>query len=377
MLRTLASPSRHFSTGVKALAATPRSVAGSSAALSTAATEKKNSTRHNVTLVPGDGVGKELSESVQAVFAAVKAPVDWEQFDLTGHVSSNDALMKDTLASLRRNKVGLKGTLYTPVSRMGHASFNVSMRKDLDIYASISLIKNIPGVPSRFNDVDLAIIRENTEGEYSGLEHQSHPGVVESLKIVTRAKTERIARFAFDFALRNNRKRVTCIHKANIMKLGDGLFLKTCQDISEEYKGSGIEFNNMIVDNASMQLVSRPQQFDVMVMPNLYGSILSNVGAGLVGGPGIIGGANFGREYAVFEPGCRHVGADIGGSNVANPTAMILSSVMLLRHLGLDEHANRISNAVYRTIQSGTAKTRDMGGKSSTSEFTKAIISAL
>ncbi|KAI7853324.1 isocitrate dehydrogenase, NAD-dependent [Circinella umbellata] len=341
------------------------------------AREKRDKTVNTVTLIPGDGVGKELSEAVKAVFAASKAPIEWEQFDLSGHVTSGDTLMKDTLESLRRNKVGLKGTLYTPVSKLGHASFNVSMRKDLDIYGSISLVRNIPGVPSRFQGIDLAIIRENTEGEYSGLEHQSFPGVVESLKIVTRAKTERIARFAFDFALRNNRKKVTCIHKANIMKLGDGLFLKTCRDIAKEYEGSGITLNDMIVDNASMQLVSRPQQFDVMVMPNLYGSILSNVGAGLVGGPGLIPGANMGREFAVFEPGCRHVGADISGSNVANPTAMILSSVMMLRHLGLEEHANRISNAVYRTIESGKVKTRDVGGSNSTSEFTDAIISAL
>ncbi|KAG2225950.1 hypothetical protein INT45_006646 [Circinella minor] len=341
------------------------------------AREKRDKTVNTVTLIPGDGVGKELSEAVKAVFAASKAPIEWEQFDLSGHVTSGDTLMKDTLESLRRNKVGLKGTLYTPVSKLGHASFNVSMRKDLDIYGSISLVRNIPGVPSRFQGIDLAIIRENTEGEYSGLEHQSFPGVVESLKIVTRAKTERIARFAFDFALRNNRKKVTCIHKANIMKLGDGLFLETCRDIAKEYEGSGITLNDMIVDNASMQLVSRPQQFDVMVMPNLYGSILSNVGAGLVGGPGLIPGANMGREFAVFEPGCRHVGADISGSNVANPTAMILSSVMMLRHLGLEEHANRISNAVYRTIESGKVKTRDVGGSNSTSEFTDAIISAL
>ncbi|KAL1928232.1 hypothetical protein VTP01DRAFT_3148 [Rhizomucor pusillus] len=341
------------------------------------ANQIKNQMKHTVTLVPGDGVGKELSDAVKAVFEAAKAPIEWEQFDLSGHVSLNDDLMKETLASLRRNKVGLKGILFTPVSRLGHKSFNVSMRKDLDIYASISLIRNIPGVPSRFQDVDLAIIRENTEGEYSGLEHQSFPGVVESLKIVTRTKTERIARFAFDFALRNNRKKVTCIHKANIMKLGDGLFLQTCRDIAQEYKEAGIQFTDMIVDNASMQLVSRPQQFDVLVMPNLYGSILSNVGAALVGGPGIIPGANYGREYAVFEPGCRHVGSDIGGSNIANPTAMILSSVMMLRHLGLDEHANRISNSVFRIIERGHVKTRDMGGDSSTTEFTEAIIKDL
>ncbi|ORZ00184.1 hypothetical protein BCR43DRAFT_131789 [Syncephalastrum racemosum] len=342
-----------------------------------AKTSSKTQHTHKVTLVPGDGVGKELSESVKAVFAASNAPVEWEQFDLSGHVTTNDALMKETLASLRRNKVGLKGILYTPVSRTGHTSFNVSMRKDLDIFASISLVNNIPGVPSRFKDVDLAIIRENTEGEYSGLEHQSHPGVVESLKIVTRYKTERIARFAFDFALRNNRKQVTCIHKANIMKLGDGLFLRTCQEIAEEYKSTGITFNNMIVDNASMQLVSRPQQFDVLVLPNLYGSILSNIGAGLIGSPAIVPGANFGREYAVFEPGCRHVGSDIGGTNTANPTAMILSSVMMLRHLGQHDHANRISNAVYSTIRDGKVKTKDIGGHSTTREFTDAVIKAL
>ncbi|KAK4516847.1 GTP-binding protein Rho1 [Mucor velutinosus] len=333
---------------------------------------------HTVTLVPGDGVGQELSESVKAVFKAAEVPVEWEQFDLSGHVSRNDDLMKDTLASLRRNKVGLKGILYTPVSRLGHASFNVSMRKDLDIYASISLVKTIPGVKARFSEIDLAIIRENTEGEYSGLEHQSYPGVVESLKLVTRYKTERIARFAFDFALKNNRKKVTCVHKANIMKLGDGLFLNTVRDIFEkEYTKSGIVLNDMIVDNASMQLVSRPQQFDVLVLPNLYGNILSNVGAGLVGGPGIIPGSSYGREYAVFEPGCRHVGEDIGGSNVANPTAMILSSVMMLRHLGLLDHANRISNAVYLTIQNKECRTRDMGGQQSTTEFTKSVISSL
>ncbi|KAI9010515.1 hypothetical protein CLU79DRAFT_773374 [Phycomyces nitens] len=368
------------------IATTPRSIltrsfASTNTTLAVSPSEQaaqvRDQKKNLVTLIPGDGVGKELAESVKAVFAAANVPVEWEQFDLSGHVDLNDKLMKETLASLRRNKVGLKGILYTPVSRLGHASFNVSMRKDLDIYASTSLVRNIPGVPSRFKNIDLAIIRENTEGEYSGLEHQSIPGIVESLKIVTRTKTERIARFAFDFALKNNRKKVTCIHKANIMKLGDGLFLNTCREVAKEYSTNGIEFNDMIVDNASMQLVSRPQQFDVMVMPNLYGSILSNIGAGLVGGPGIIPGSNFGREYAVFEPGCRHVGADIGGSNIANPTAMLLSSVMMLRHLGLADYANTISNAVYNTVQSGHSNTRDMGGKSSTTEFTKAVIAAL
>jgi isocitrate dehydrogenase (NAD+) len=249
------------------------------------------------------------------------------------------------------------------------------MRKDLDIYASLVLIKNINGYPTRHKDVDFVIIRENTEGEYAGLEHQSYPGVIESLKITTREKTERIARFAFDFALKNGRKRVTCVHKANIMKLGDGLFLNTCRKIAKDYESLGVEFDDMIVDNCSMQLVSRPQQFDVMVMPNLYGAIISNIGAALVGGPGIIPGANIGREYALFEPGSRHVGRDIEGGNKANPTAFLLSGVLLLRHLGLDTHANIIYNAVMKTIKDGSIKTNDMGGNSTTTEFTDKVIS--
>lgn len=253
-------------------------------------------------MIPGDGIGQETTSAVKTIFRAINAPVDWEQFDVSGYTSHDDTLFKRSVESLRRNKVGLKGILYTPVSSLDHSSFNVTIRKDLDMYASLVLCRNIPGYPTRHEGVDFAIIRENTEGEYSGLEHQSFPGVVESLKVITRTKSERIARFAFDFALRNNRKKVTCIHKANIMKLADGLFLNTCREVAKEYVSSGIMFNDMIVDNASMQLVSRPQQFDVMVMPNLYGNIVSNVGAGLVGGPGIVPGCNIGREYAMFEP---------------------------------------------------------------------------
>lgn len=262
-----------------------------------------------------------------------------------------EAAFRESVASLKRNKLGLKGILHTPISRSGHQSFNVAMRQELDIYASISLIKNIPGYATRHRDVDLCIIRENTEGEYSGLEHQSVEGVVESLKIITRAKSERIAKFAFAFALANGRSKVTCIHKANIMKLADGLFRSTFHQTAKDYPT--LEVNDMIVDNASMQAVSRPQQFDVMVMPNLYGGILSNIGAALVGGPGIVPGCNMGREVAVFEPGCRHVGLDIQGKDQANPTAMLLSGTMLLRHLGLDDHANRISKAVYAVIAEG------------------------
>ncbi|KAI8990790.1 isocitrate dehydrogenase, NAD-dependent [Mycotypha africana] len=338
---------------------------------------KKYGGKYTVTLIPGDGIGPELAMSVKDVFKAANVPVEFEQYDVSGLTDENDQLFKESIESLRRNKVGIKGTLYTPTSKLGHKSFNVMMRKDLDMYASLSLCKNVPGVKSRLSDVDIAIIRENTEGEYSGLEHQSVPGVVESLKIITRAKTERIARFAFDFAIKNNRKKVTIIHKANIMKLADGLFLRTCRDVAKEYEHHDIQVNDMIVDNTAMQLVSRPQQFDVMVMPNLYGNIVSNVGAGLIGSPGLIPGCNIGREYAMFEPGCRHVGLDIQNQNSANPTAMLLSSVMMLRHLNLDDYANRISSAVYETIGSNVARTVDIGGTSTLREFTDAVISKL
>jgi isocitrate dehydrogenase (NAD+) len=331
--------------------------------------------KYTVTLIPGDGIGAEVAESVKTVFKADNVPVEFEQVDVSG-VDTGDKhseeLFQESISSLRRNKLGLKGILHTPVERSGHQSFNVALRQELDIYASIVLIKNIPGYKTRHSNVDLCIIRENTEGEYSGLEHQSVSGVVESLKIITREKSERIAKFAFAFALANNRKKVTCIHKANIMKLADGLFRNTFKRVAEEYPT--LETNDMIVDNASMQCVSRPQQFDVMVMPNLYGGILSNIGAALVGGPGIVPGCNMGRNVAVFEPGCRHVGLDIKGKDQANPTAMILSGSMLLRHLGLDEHANRISKAVYNVIGDGKVRTRDMGGQASTHEFTRAVL---
>ncbi|GAA5835451.1 hypothetical protein JCM5353_000146 [Sporobolomyces roseus] len=341
------------------------------------ATPTKYGGVYSVTLIPGDGVGKEITQSVEEIFEHTNVPVEFEKFNVSGETPEDAAVFKRSMDSLRRNKVGLKGILYTPVERSGHTSWNVAMRQQLDIYASLVLCKSVPGFPTRHRDVDFAIIRENTEGEYSGLEHQSSPGVVESLKIMTRYKSERIARFAFDFAIKNNRKHVTAVHKANIMKLGDGLFLNTCRRIAEEYKDSGITFSDMIVDNTSMQLVNRPQQFDVMVMPNLYGSIVSNIGAALVGGPGIVPGANIGREFALFEPGCRHVAKDIMGQDVANPAAMVLSATMMLRHLGLDHHANQIASAVYKVIADGKVRTPDMGGKSHTTDFTQAIIKAI
>jgi isocitrate dehydrogenase (NAD+) len=331
---------------------------------------------YTVTLIPGDGIGAEITDSVKEIFEHVNAPIEWEQYNVSGTTSGGEELFQQAMESLKRNRVGLKGILFTPV-QTGHPSWNVAMRQQLDIYASVVLCKSLPGFPTRHNNVDFAIIRENTEGEYSGLEHQSYPGVVESLKVSTRAKAERIIRFAFDFALKNDRKKVTCVHKANIMKLGDGLFLNTFRRVAEEYKSSGIEANDMIVDNTSMQLVAKPQQFDVMVMPNLYGAIVSNIGAALVGGPGIVPGCNVGRDYALFEPGCRHVAKDIMGTNKANPAAMVLSATMMLRHLGLDSHANNIAAATFDVINAGKIRTADMGGTASTSDFTAAIIKNL
>ncbi|ODN79504.1 isocitrate dehydrogenase, NAD-dependent [Cryptococcus amylolentus CBS 6039] len=334
--------------------------------------------KYTVTLVPGDGIGREVADSVKEIFEAIKAPVQWEQYDVSGETTGGEALFQEAMDSLKRNKVGLKGILYTPIDQTGHNSWNVAMRQQLDIYASVVVCKSLPGFPTRHADVDLALIRENTEGEYSGLEHQSFPGVVESLKVSTRAKAERIARFAFDFAIKNNRKKVTCVHKANIMKLGDGLFLNTCKRIAEqEYGHTGIKFESMIVDNTAMQLVSRPQQFDVMVMPNLYGAICSNIASALVGGPGITPGCNFGREYALFEPGCRHVGKDIMGANKANPVALILSATMMLRHLGLETQANLIAGATYDLVREGKVRTADLGGNASTTDVTKDIINRI
>ncbi|CAE6509075.1 unnamed protein product [Rhizoctonia solani] len=339
---------------------------------------------YTVTLIPGDGIGAEITDSVKEIFEHVNAPIEWEQYDVSGLSSAGESLFKEAMGSLKRNRVGLKALVYR---HSVHSYRSLGTQLLERCHASTIghlyvLCKSIRGFPTRHNNVDFAIIRENTEGEYAGLEHQSYPGVVESLKVTTRAKSERIIRFAFDFALKNNRKaseqlKVTCVHKANIMKLGDGLFLNTFRQVAEEYQASGIQFNDMIVDNTSMQLVAKPGQFDVMVMPNLYGAIVSNIGAALVGGPGIVPGCNVGREYALFEPGCRHVAKDIMGTNKANPAAMILSSTMMLRHLGLEDLANSIAQSTFDVINERKVRTADMGGSATTSDFTAAVIKGL
>eukprot|EP00835_Amoeboradix_gromovi_P006996 NODE_981_length_2556_cov_0.212861.p1 type:complete len:371 gc:universal NODE_981_length_2556_cov_0.212861:1586-474(-) len=327
---------------------------------------------YTCTLIKGDGVGPEIAASVKQILSAINVPVEFEEYDISSKATNKE--YNTALDSIRRHKVALKGILFTPINKYGSRSFNVTMRQDLDLYGAVSLVRSLPNIPSIYEKVDVAIIRENTEGEYSGLEHQPTPDVVEALKIVSHRKVERIAKFAFDFALRNNRKKVTCVHKANIMKLGDGLFLKVCRDVSKLYESHGIEFNDMIVDNAAMQLVSKPTQFDVIVTGNFYGNICSNVGGALVGGPGMVPGACIGTEYAVFEPGCRHVGQDIQGMDKANPSALIMSACMMLRHLNLDLYAYRIEHALRITLENQNSRTKDLGGNLGTAAFTKCVI---
>jgi isocitrate dehydrogenase (NAD+) len=305
-------------------------------------------------MIPGDGIGRELCESVRSVFAAMNVPVDFEQVSLSGNAVIEDTegkALTTALDSLRRNKVGLKGTIHTGKYQATPKSLNVAIRKNLDLFSNVVQVRSFEGHPSRYPNIDLVIVRENLEGEYSGLEHSAIPGVIESLKLCTRANTERTIKFAFDWALKNGRKRITCVHKANIMKLGDGLFLRVFRDVASRY--SMIEVNDMIVDNAAMQMVSRPQQFDVIVTSNLYGNIMANIAAGLIGSPGLVPGYNIGHDVAVFEPGARHVAQDIAGMNLANPVSMLLSSAFMLQHLGLRAQAARIREAVDGVIASG------------------------
>ncbi|XP_014002589.1 isocitrate dehydrogenase [NAD] subunit gamma, mitochondrial-like isoform X2 [Salmo salar] len=326
--------------------------------------------RHTVTLIPGDGIGPELLNHVKELFRFSCVPVDFEVVNVS---SATEDDVNNAITAIRRNGVALKGnieTLHTlPAS---HKSRNNLLRTSLDLYANVMHCKSLPGVQTRHNNIDIMIIRENTEGEYSSLEHESVSGVVECLKIITRTNSLRIAEYAFKLAREKGRKRVTAVHKANIMKLGDGLFLQCCREVAAGYPD--IAFDAMIVDNTTMQLVSKPQQFDVMVMPNLYGNVVSNVCAGLVGGPGLVPGANYGRDYAVFETATRNTGKSIADRNIANPTAMLLASCMMLDHLKLHDYATMIRNAVLTTMNETQLHTADIGGQGTTSEVVQAIM---
>lgn len=331
--------------------------------------------KHTITLLPGDGIGPEVTGAVVAIIEAAGVDIEWEKYEvgLEALRRHGDPLPAEVLESIRRNRIALKGPATTPVGG-GFQSINVRLRKALDMYANLRPVKSLPNVPSRYEDVDLVVVRENTESLYAGLEHEVIPGVVESLKIITDKASRRIAHFAFQYARANGRKRVTAVHKANIMKLSDGLFLRCFREVSQEYPD--IQADDRIIDALCMQLVLDPNQFDVLLLENLYGDIVSDLCAGLVGGLGIVAGANIGELGGVYE--AVHGSApDIAGQNKANPTALLQSAILMLRALGETDAASRIENALLELYGEGNVRTRELGGTASTSEFTAAVIAKL
>ncbi|HEX3748803.1 MAG TPA: isocitrate/isopropylmalate family dehydrogenase [Bryobacteraceae bacterium] len=332
---------------------------------------------HQVTLIPGDGIGPEVAEATVRAVDATGVTIEWERVEAGERALAEQGqlLPDDVFASLEVTRLGLKGPTATPIAS-GHQSINVALRKKLGLYTNFRPVRMLPGLKTRFHDVaiDLAIFRENTEDLYSGLEHEVVPGVVESLKIITRNASTKIARAAFEYARRAQRRKVTAIHKANIMKLSDGLFLKCCREVASEF--SDITYNELIVDNACMQLVMRPETFDLLVLPNLYGDIISDLTAGLVGGLGIVPGANIGDHHAIFEA-VHGTAPDIAGKGLANPTALMQSAVLMLAHMGERDASARLQNAVHQVYGEARHLTGDVGGTASTAEFTDAVIAHL
>jgi isocitrate dehydrogenase (NAD+) len=328
-----------------------------------------------VTLIPGDGIGPEITGAVVRIIEASGVAIEWESFIAGAEALSRygDPLPQTVLDSIKQNRIALKGPLTTPVGT-GFTSVNVRLRKTLDLYANLRPVRNLPSLVTPFGDLDLVVVRENTEDLYSGLEHVVVPGVVESLKIITEKASTRIAKFAFDFARNEGRKKVTAIHKANIMKLSDGLFLDCFRKVSNDYPE--IIADDKIVDNACMQLVMNPRQFDVLLLENLYGDIISDLAAGLVGGLGVVPGANIGELGAVFE--AVHGSApDIAGKNIANPTALLQTGIMMLRYLGERNAAELIERAMIHTLANKQVRTRDLGGTASTTEYTESIVASM
>ena len=327
---------------------------------------------YKITLIPGDGIGPEVTRAAVRVLEATGLKFEWETFQAgaEAYEKYHEYIPKELIESIERTGVGLKGPVATPIAG-GFASINVALRKKFELYANFRPIRNLPHIPTRYPDVDLIIVRENTEGLYSGIEHEVVPGVVESLKIITEKASTRISRFAFEYARKNKRKRIHAIHKANIMKLSDGLFLRCARNVSKEYPE--ITYGEHIVDNTCMQLVMNPYQYDMLLMENLYGDIISDLCAAFVGGLGFVPGANIGDHCAIFE--AVHGSApDIAGKNIANPTAVIRSALLMLRHLGEYEAATKIRNALEKVYRTREKLTRDVGGKAGTSEFADSII---
>lgn len=330
---------------------------------------------YSITLIPGDGIGPEVTSAAREVLDATGVELEWQEAPagVAALESVGDPLPESTVEAVRAADATLKGPATTP-SGTGFRSINVALRQKLTLYANFRPARSLPGIKTRYDDVDLIVIRENTEGLYSGLEHTVVEGVVESLRIITAKASERIAKFAFQTAQRQGRKRVTCVHKANILKLSDGLFLDSCRKVAKEFPD--IEFDDCIVDAAAMKLVLDPHQFDVLVMENLFGDILSDLTSGLVGGLGVTPSANVGDGMAVFE--AVHGSApDIAGKGIANPTALILSGVLMLRYLGEKEAADRLENAVRTVLSAGEALTGDLGGKANTRQYTDAVLAAI
>jgi isocitrate dehydrogenase (NAD+) len=331
--------------------------------------------KHKVTLIPGEGIGPEVAAATRRILEATGVQFDWEEIAGRSDSTSNQekSVNQAAVESVRRNRVALKGPMATAIAG-GAPSVNVALRKTLDLYANLRPVKNMPGVKSHFENVDLILVRENTEDLYSGLEHEVVPGVVESLKIITERASTRIAKFAFAYATRHGRKKIHAIHKANIMKLSDGLFLRSVRAVAEQFPA--IEYKEMIVDNACMQIVMDPQQFDMLLLPNLYGDVMSDLAAGLVGGLGVVPSANIGGECAMFEA-VHGTAPDIAGKGFANPTALLMSSILMLDHLAERTAAERIQKALETVYREAKHTTRDVGGKAGTEEFADAVIAAL
>ncbi len=330
---------------------------------------------HIVTLIPGDGIGPEVVNATVRILEATGVKFEWETFAAGAEAFAKykEYIPKELTESIERTHVGLKGPVTTPIGG-GFSSINVALRRQFELFANFRPIRSLPAVQSRFTGIDLIVVRENTEGLYSGIEHEVVPGVVESLKIITEKASTRISRFAFEYARRVKRKKIHSIHKANIMKLSDGLFIRCSRNVSKEYPE--ITYGEHIVDNTCMQLVMNPYQYDVLLLENLYGDIVSDLCAGLVGGLGLVPGANFGHECAIFE--AVHGSApDIAGKNLANPTAVLRSGILMLRHLGEENAANHIRAAIEKVFTEKKHLTRDIGGTASTSEFTDAMVEAL
>jgi isocitrate dehydrogenase (NAD+) len=332
---------------------------------------------HKITLIPGDGIGPEVADATARAVEAAGVAVEWERVDagLAAEKATGHYLPEAVFESLARTRVGLKGPVGTPIAS-GHSSVNVALRKRLNLFVNFRPVRMLPGLKTRFSDlaIDLVIFRENTEDLYAGIEHEVAAGVMESLKVITRSASMNIAKAAFEYSVREGRKKVVAIHKANIMKLTDGLFLRCCREVASGFPE--IEYGELIVDNACMQLVMRPETFDVLVLPNLYGDIVSDLTAGLVGGLGIVPGANLGDECAVFE--AVHGSApDIAGKGLANPTALMQSARLMLAHIGERDAAIRLQKAIEAVYRDGSHLTRDVGGVARTAEFTDAVIGNL